>query len=430
MKLQHNICLLNDSFPPLIDGVANVVSNYADCFTHAGRPTMVVTPAHPQANDQNCRYPVIRYPSIDLRKKTGYMAGVPFSPEAARVVKEKKVSILHTHCPIMSALLGRELRQISGAPLILTYHTKYDIDITNSIHNTTLQNSGKKALLDNINACDEVWTVSRGAGDNLRAMGYEGEYTVMPNGVDFPRGRVTEERMAAVTEKWPLPRSVPTYLFVGRMMWYKGVRIILDALTALQRCGQPFRMVFIGDGTDRIEIEQYASKCGIADNCCFVGSVDEREQLRAWYCRADLFLFPSSFDTNGLVVREAAACSLPSVLIRDSAAAEDVVDQDTGFLIEENADSLFQFLRKYGQANDVLSYVGERAATELYLSWKDASEKAFEQYLIIEEKNNRGEYMKYRNKSERIYRMNGELMEGIGYIRRSFRSTPPKNVKN
>ena len=143
-----------------------------------------------------------------------------------------------------------------------------------------------------------------------------------------------------------------------------------------------------------------------------------------------MFLFPSSFDTNGLVVREAAACSLPSVLIRDSAAAEDVVDQDTGFLIEENADSLFQFLRKYGQANDVLSYVGERAAAELYLSWKDASEKAFEQYLIIEEKNNRGEYMKYRNKSERIYRMNGELMEGIGYIRRSFRSTPPKNVKN
>lgn len=61
----------------------------------------------------------------------------------------------------------------------------------------------------------------------------------------------------------------------------------------------------------------------------------DRSVIRAWYCRGDLFLFPSTFDTNGLVVREAAACELASVLVRGSCAAEDITDGRNGFLIEE-----------------------------------------------------------------------------------------------
>lgn len=54
------------------------------------------------------------------------------------------------------------------------------------------------------------------------------------------------------------------------------------------------------------------------DKCIFVGPVYDRDILRAWNTRADLFLFPSTFDTNELVVSETAAC----VLIEGSCAAE------------------------------------------------------------------------------------------------------------
>ena len=66
----------------------------------------------------------------------------------------------------------------------------------------------------------------------------------------------------------------------------------------------------------------------------------DREIVRAWYTRADLLLFPSTFDTNGLVVREAAACGLGSLLVRGSCAAEGITDGRNGILIEENAASL------------------------------------------------------------------------------------------
>lgn len=60
----------------------------------------------------------------------------------------------------------------------------------------------------------------------------------------------------------------------------------------------------------------------------FLGPVYDRDVIRAWYCRSDLFLFPSEFDTNGLVVREAAACGLGSVLVEGSCAAEGIVDEN------------------------------------------------------------------------------------------------------
>ena len=98
----------------------------------------------------------------------------------------------------------------------------------------------------------------------------------------------------------------------------------------MRDAGGDFCMVFVGDGQDRPAVEEYAAQLGLTDLCRFTGTERDRDTIRAWYTRADLLLFPSTFDTNGLVVREAAACSLGSVLIEGSCAAEGITDGDTG----------------------------------------------------------------------------------------------------
>ena len=246
MSENLNICLVNDSFPPEIDGVANAVTNYADIITRKHGRCTVVTPDNPAANDAVFPFPVLRYPSVDLTKLVGYYAGFPFSPEVQKKLAAERFDLIHTHCPITSTMLARSLRDRIHVPMVLTYHTKFDIDIANAISSKLLQEEAKKLLVENISACDEVWTVSRGAGENLRSLGYAGDYIVMPNGVDFPRGRVEDSLIREVTAGYDLPAGVPVFLFVGRMMWYKGIRIILDALKTLCDAGQPFRMVFVG----------------------------------------------------------------------------------------------------------------------------------------------------------------------------------------
>ncbi len=413
MRENTGICLLNDSFPPLIDGVANAVVNYAQRLTERGDAVTVATPAVPGADDSAFPFPVLRYPSFDTRKKLGYVSGCPFSPELAARLQKEGVGVLHTHCPIVSTFLARELRDVVDAPIVLTYHTKFDIDIAKAVRGKLLQESAIRALVQNISACDEVWTVSRGAGENLRSLGYQGDYLVMPNGVDLPRGRLTPEEVRSVTASYDLPEDVPCFLFVGRLMWYKGIRIILDALASLR--DQPFRMVFLGGGMDEADIRKYTEELGLTDRCLFPGSVRDRQALRAWYCRADLFLFPSTFDTNGLVVREAAACGLPAVLIRGSCAAEDVMDGVTGFLIEENAPSLATCLRELLRSPEKLRAVGRAAEENLYLSWADAVDHAAARYETVMERYRSGPRRKPTLPDE-MFRSVGELMALSGQI--------------
>ena len=417
-----NVCLVNDSFPPEIDGVANAVTNYAALINGGLGAATVVTPSNPEADDTAFPFPVCRYPSLDTTKLVGYRAGLPFSPEIQNSLEGDGFDIIHSHCPISSTLLARLLRERIDVPLVMTYHTKFDIDIANAIRSKILQEEAKRLLVQNIAACDEVWTVSRGAGENLRSLGYAGDYIVMPNGVDFPRGRVEDSLVRQVTEDYDLPEDLPVYLFVGRMMWYKGIRIILDALKELKDSGTDFRMVFVGGGGDQEEIIAYCQDLGLTDKVFFCPAIHDRQLIRAWYCRADLFLFPSTFDTNGLVVREAAACALASVLISGSCAAEDVTDGVSGFLIEENSAAMAAKLRALCGHRETMRQVGRQAQQQLYISWEEAVGRAYQRYGAVIDNYRRGLYPEHERLSDDFIRGMAKSMESWEHYRNRQRA--------
>jgi 1,2-diacylglycerol 3-alpha-glucosyltransferase len=374
--------VFNDSFPPTIDGVANAALNYANSIEKNLGHAVVATPWYPDCQDD---YPfkVVRYPSAYISKRLGYRAGYPFDLRVLRYLQRQHIDIIHVHAPFISAVLARVLRRATGAPIVFTYHTKFNIDIEKRVAFNPVRNASVRFLLSNINACDEVWVVSEGAGENLRSLGYTGEYRVMENGTDFQKGRAPEGLVAALREKHGLPPELPVFLFVGRMMWYKGVRISIDGLKAAKDAGKDFRMVFIGEGVDRPEIMDYAAKLGLAERCVFTGAVRDRELLRGYFSLADLFLFPSTYDTNGIVVREAAACSCGSVLIRGSCAAEGIDDGETGILIEENGGSMGKAIIEACGDRERLRRIGENAAERIYLSWDDAVARAYARYEEI-----------------------------------------------
>ena len=422
---KRTICLINDSFPPIIDGVANAVLNYARIIEANHGHSVVVTPNVPGYTDV-FDFPVIRYPSIDTRKLLGYVAGYPFSPEAAHAVQTEGADLIHSHCPISLTLLARQIAEAQKLPLVLTWHTKYDIDIANAIKSKRLQEGALKALLNNVNSCDEIWTVSEGAGENLRSIGYEGEYIVMPNGVDLPRERLSESLVEEVTGEYDLPHGVPCFLFIGRLMWYKGLRIILDALAELKNHDIDFRMIIVGGGGDEAEVKEYTEKLGLGSKVFFTGLLSERKHLRAWYQKADLFLFPSTFDTNGLVVREAAASDTAAVIIEGSCAAEGVADGRNGFMIKENAASLAAKLKELTDKPDAVKSVGRNAGDELYLSWEDAVANAYKRYEVVIDKYKSGGYAARDPLKGSWMQSQGELMQilgDIGAARKDFKAS-------
>ena len=413
------VTLLNDSFPPVIDGVANVVMNYARIMTEENMAeVMVGTPKYPDTDYTGYPYRVIPYQSFDTTGiVSGYRAGNPFAAKALEELTSFQPDLIHSHCPVSSTLMARLLRKETDAPVVFTYHTKFDVDIARAVKAKFLQKESIKTLVDNISACDEVWVVSMGAGENLRSLGFEGRYRVMPNGVDFAKGRVNPQEVQKVTGGYDLPEGIPLFLFVGRIMKYKGLPLILDALKLLDDEGMDFRMVFVGNGPDADEIKERVRELGLEAKVIFTGAIYERDALRAWNTRADLFLFPSTYDTNGIVVREAAACGIASVLIKGSCAAEGITDGRNGYLIEENAESMAACLREACKDMNQLHQVGQNAMDEIYISWDDAVKLAYDRYgEVIELKKSCSMTDRKYQTSDHFLNMAAGLVEGTAKV--------------
>ena len=424
------VCLLNESFPPVIDGVVNVLMNYANYMMQDyGAEIEVGTPKYPDGKYDEYPYKVVAYPSFDTAAQTnGYRTGNPLVGKEVSMLADFNPDIIHSHGPASATVVARLVREMTGAPIIFTYHTKYDIDIRRAAKIDLIADETIKAMVGNIEACDDIWVVSDGAGKSLKALGFQGDYRVMNNGVDFAKGRVDKETVDKVTAGYDLPEGVPMFLYVGRIINYKNLPMILDALKILADGGQDFRMVFIGKGPDKEVLESRATELGLMGGenpkVFFTGPIYDRDELRAWNTRGDLFLFPSTFDTNGLVVREAAACGLASVLIRDSCAAEGITDDRNGFIIEESAEAMAELLKRVCTDLDHVHDVGQHAMDEIYLSWEECVAKAYERYQYILARKKIG-VMPARKKqmTDNMVRLVARTMEEGEKVRRNVSGT-------
>jgi glycosyltransferase involved in cell wall biosynthesis len=385
MEGNMKICLLNDSFPPVIDGVVNVLLNYADYLRRChGAGIIVGTPEYPGADYDAYEYPVVAYPSLDTAAVTnGYRTGNPFSEKEISELASFAPDIIHSHCPASSTVIGRILREETGAPLVMTYHTKYDIDIDRVIPFPPAQKTSLRFLAHNLSQMDEIWAVTQSGGEAMGNVGFHGSFRVMENGTDFAFGRAPEKEVAALRESLHVQEGELVFLFVGRLLWYKNLRLILDGLKRARDAGLRFRAVFVGGGADEPAIHRYARSLGLKDCCIFPGPVFDREALRGYYTLADLFLFPSTFDTSGIVVKEAAACACPALLTRGACAAEGTIDGVNAFLAEENAASFASVLLAACREPGKLQAVGERAGRDLYRSWDMAVDEAVARYRVL-----------------------------------------------
>lgn len=399
---------MTSSYAPQIDGVANTCSNYSKYLEQNHEGALLIAPKYKTIHDNPCDSPMVKYPSIDTSKWLGYPFGFPIAPRIVSALNKSSISLLHMLDPLISAVIARELKNIYDLPTIVSYNTKFDSDIHELVKLNPIANFTIDSIINNINSCDEVWAVSNGAAENLYSLGYEGDIIIMPNGVDMPREKASLEDItkncSAVSGKDLV------FLFVGRMIEGKGIFDIIFALQILKDKGVDFKMVFIGDGRANDELKALAKSKKVFDRCIFLGKIYDRKVLQAWYTRADLFLFPSEYDTNGLVVGEAAASGTPSLLIRGSAAAENVIDGVNGFLTKRTPHDMSTRILEVTNKPDLLNSVGKKASEDLYLSWEDATDIVYERYQIVMDNYHCGKYQHKKLKGDNLLRMQAKYM--------------------
>lgn len=408
------ISLLTGSYPPLIDGVANTAWNYAKYLKKNHEGSVVYVPRCWSMDYDQSTPGVFAYPSIDTTSWFGYPTAIPMAPSIARESMKNPPTLMHMLDPLSSAFIASEFQNYYHVPTILTYNTKYDQDLKDLVKSKMISKLAIKCLMRAALSSDEVWVVSRGAGDNLHALGYEGETILMPNGVDMPHKKASESVVMQYCGN--LPKNVPILLFVGRMIKAKGILQIISALQILKAKNQDFRMVFIGNGRDFDLLKSQAKSARVDDCCLFLGGILNREILHAWYTRADLLVFPSEYDTQGLVVTEAAATGTPSLLIRGSDAAENVTDLVNGFLTQNTPQAIAETLLQLLSHPSLLKKVGENASRDLYLSWEDAVDMAYARYQIVLDKYKRGDYKRRHLPGDAIMKAQADFMFSVAKL--------------
>ena len=372
------IIQFSDSFIPIMDGVGNVVYQYALNMGQKGHETYVVAPQTDTGYRGGFPFEMVDYLGVPLPKIKSYKVGAPLlDVHCQNRLNAIKADIVHVHSPCISGLAGIAYGQKHALPIVGTFHSKYYDDFLQITGVELLAEVGVKHVVNFYDHCTEVWAVSASSAETLRGYGYNGPIRVMPNGTDIHP--VDDAAVDAMSERLGLD-GAPLLLYVGQINWKKNLRCTLEAAAKLDR---PFRLVLAGQGPHEKEISALAASLHIEDRVIFTGHIVDQQALNALYRLASLFLFPSLYDTSGLVVREAAAVGTPSVVVRGSSAAEGVVDGVNGFLCEDDPDDLAQVIGRALRDADALVSVGQKARETIPIPWSMLVDQVLENYRRI-----------------------------------------------
>ena len=371
-----------DTYFPIIDGVVQTVHNYALNMNQRSYACVVCPKGKEDYDDAGLGYDVYRELSLSI-PGAEYSLAAPMDLAIIKQLKDKGCNIFHAHSPFNSGVYAAMLARWLEIPVVATFHSKYWNDAYQYTHSTVAADLMAKWVVNFYHSVDAVWACSEGTAETLRGYGYKGEITVMTNGTSFK----APENPAALRERaqreLQLPQGRHNLLFVGHQIWQKNLKLVLDSFRLLCDETDNYRLIVVGKGIAENEIKDYAASLGVADRCVFTGGISNRELLSGVYLNAELFYFPSVYDNTPLVVREAAAVGVPSLLTKGSNAAESVKPGVNGFVAEENAEAMRDEIRRIFAEPGYVQAIGQKAKETIPIPWEELIPRVYDEYAKI-----------------------------------------------
>lgn len=331
------IGMFSESFHPVQNGVTTSVRTLIAELRRHGHHVWVFAPEHHDQPEHETN--VVRFPSFVTQFNPEYPLAYPFLPrmKLASQIERLKLDVIHTHTPFVLGLTGADLAIRNGIPLVSTYHTLYR---EYSHYVSFLPEAFTQGVLEAFlpwyyNRCSTVICPSKMSMDHLQASGVDRPMAVIPTGIPLPQpADIRPEARANVRSKLNIGPETPLLLYAGRLAPEKQIPWLLSAFVRISDFVPNAVLAIAGGGPLLEELTELAKTMGISDRIRFMGPVP-RCEMDPIYAAADLFVFPSPSETQGLVIGEARAAGTPAVVIDAGGAPETVQDGVDGFRIAE-----------------------------------------------------------------------------------------------
>ena len=380
-----NIGIFVDAFFPMIDGVVNVVDNYAKRLAKIANVTVFTTSSRDKKYVDNFPYKVVRCQKLEL-PGLDYDLGLPtLDGKFMKELNGSNLDIVHIHSPFSVGKVGVNYAKKHKIPCVATNHSQYKQDFFRATNSPVITDMLLDGIMRVFNKCDENWSVNSEVANVFLEYGAKELPRVVNNATDM---MFWDDEQAK--ENFKLEQGVEkdekVFLFVGRICELKNIYFILDALKILSDKKFKYKMFYVGDGQDFKELKSRVEKYGLTNQIKLLGKITDKDLLRKYYAIADLFLFPSLYDCSSIVQIEAASQKLPVLFLQGAVTADGIVDKQNGYLSQNDVAAYANKIVEILADEKLYQQVRETCYQKNYKSWDISVTEAYNRYLYLIEK--------------------------------------------
>ena len=332
-----HVAMFSDSYLPYVSGAVRSLERLAAGLRDRGHTVTIFVPTYRGYSDSENAATIERCSSIPIYAPAHLVLALPRPGWALARLRELGVDIVHTHSP---ATLGRTAVSVGrklDVPVVFTHHSVYHEYACYAP--AFLQPLARRAIVRWISgfcrSVDQVIAPSHNTQEYIRRT-YGLESAVVSNPI--PAAGAAEAAVAtAAAPSDGAHMAAPTkdmrrpvLIYAGRLAPEKNLSLLIEAFAAI-RAQREAQLVLVGDGPERARLTALAQKFHVESDMTITGFLPY-DELLAWYAKAALFLFPSSKETQGMVILEAMAQGVPAVAVNSPVNAEVLQLSGAGWL--------------------------------------------------------------------------------------------------
>ena len=319
-----NILLISDVYFPRINGVSTSIRTFVYQLQQLGHQVTLIAPdyaspklATKQATPDEAW--IMRIPArglfFDPEDRLMRMGAVL---DQVQHLQKQQYDIIHVHTPFVAHTLGLRLGKWLNIPVVETYHTFFEDYL--HLYLPIIPKRIARAIARLIsrrqcNAVDGVISPSQPMLDVLRQYGVQQYAEVIPTGLQQQSfAKAAPEKFR---QQFAIPQDRPIALYVGRVAYEKNISFLIDMWQHVVKQIPEALLVIAGEGPAEKSLQQQCAELGLNQHIQFIGYLDRNTMLNACYRAADVFVFASLSETQGLVLLEAMAQATPVVAVAE-----------------------------------------------------------------------------------------------------------------
>lgn len=314
------VLMVSDVYFPRVNGVSTSIETFRRALAGQGVEVRLVVPRYGDEAEVDgiVRVPGRSIPGDREDRLVGWRA-----MHDAVLAAGADCDLIHIQTPFVAHYAGLKAARRLALPAVATYHTLFEEYLQHyapCVPAAWLKGLARRFSRRQCNALDAVVVPSTAMQQRLREYGITVPQHVLPTGI--PTARFAGGNGPAFRAGHGIAAGRPVALFVGRVAHEKNIAFLLEALLVTRQARPDVLLVIAGEGPAMADLKAQVRRLGLAGAVLFFGYLDRQQALPDCYAAADVFVFASRTETQGLVLLEAMAAGVPVIALAEMGTAD------------------------------------------------------------------------------------------------------------